>query len=223
MAAPSTAPTQADLTKQFSDQYIAMLNIAVKLYAEQRDPLEKELMTLLTSQRTLDKAIGEGQNNAFVKLADVNNRYARIAAGGQVQPQDKLKYLIQVMELQAEIDKNGRKPNSGRVQRLLAQSNATDATMASDPTVSRRVWENYIAEVSEAPYDPTLLGDVQDLISKTKWDLNAVQSLPGGDAIVEQFVTRENAATSLWKKAARSTKTSWLKKPKKSKKAQTKI
>lgn len=197
MAAPSTAPTQADLQKRSDAQFNSVLDAAVEIVKIRRASRDKELTSLLGSQRGLDKAIGEGQNNAFVKLADVNNRYARIAAGGQVQPQDKLKYLIQVMELQAEIDKNGRKPNSQRVQRLLAQSNATDATMASDPTVSRRVWENYIAEVSEAPYDPTLLGDVQDLISKTKWDLNAVQSLPGGDAIVEQFVTRENAATSL--------------------------
>lgn len=197
MAAPSTAPTQADLQKRSDAQFNSVLDAAVEIVKIRRASRDKELTSLLGSQRGLDKAIGEGQNNAFVKLADVNNRYARIAAGGQVQPQDKLKYLIQVMELQAEIDKNGRKPNSQRVQRLLTISGATDATMASDPAVSRRVWENYIAEVSEAPYDPTLLGDVQDLISKTKWDLNAVQSLPGGDAIVEQFVTRENAATSL--------------------------
>lgn len=197
MPPPATAPTQTDLQKQSDARFNSVVDAAVEIVKMRRASRDKELTSLLGSQRGLDKAIGEGQNNAFVKLADVNNRYARIAAGGQVTPQDKLKYLIQVMELQAEIDENGRRPNSQRVQRLLAQSGATDATLAADPAVSRRVWENYIAEVSEAPYDPTLLGDVQDLMAKTKWDLNAVQSLEGGNAIVEQFVTREGAATSL--------------------------
>lgn len=197
MAAPATAPTQVDLQKQSDARFNSVVDAAVEIVKMRRASRDKELTSLLGSQRGLDKAIGEGQNNAFVKLADVNNRYARIAAGGQATPQDKLKYLIQVMELQAEIDENGRKSNPQRVQRLLAQSGATDPSLYTNEAVSRRVWENYIAEVSEAPYDPTLLGDVQDLMAKTKWDLNAVQSLEGGNAIVEQFVTRENAATSL--------------------------
>lgn len=197
MAAPATAPTQTDVLKMSDARYRSVVDNAVEIWKAKRASMDKEYAANETSRRALQKALGESVNNAFVKLADVNNRYARIAAGGQATPQDKLKYLIQVMELQADIDKNGRKSNPQRVQRLLAQSGATDPSLYTNEAVSRRVWENYIAEVSEAPYDPTLLGDVQDLMAKTKWDLNAVQSLEGGDAIVEQFVTRENAATSL--------------------------
>lgn len=197
MAAPATAPTQTDVLKMSDARYRSVVDNAVEIWKAKRASMDKEYGANETSRRALQKALGVDVNNAFVKLVDVNNRYARIAAGGQATPQDKLKYLIQVMELQADIDKNGRRPNSQRVQRLLAQSGATDPSMYQDEAVSRRVWENYITEVSGAPYDPTLLGDVQDLMAKTGWDLNAVQSLEGGNAIVEQFVTRENAATSL--------------------------
>ena len=197
MPPPATAPTQTDVLKMSDARYRSVVDNAVEIWKAGLSSVGKEYAANETTRRALQKALGVDVNNAFVKLVDVNNRYARIAAGGQATPQDKLKYLIQVMELQADIDKNGRRPNSQRVQRLLAQSGATDPSMYKDEAVSRRVWENYITEVSGAPYDPTLLGDVQDLMAKTGWDLNTVQSLEGGNAIVEQFVTRENAATSL--------------------------
>jgi hypothetical protein len=197
MAAPATAPTQTDLQKRSDAQFNSVLDAAVEIVKIRRASRDKELTSLLGSQRGLDKAIGEGQNNAFVKLADVNNRYARIAAGGQVQPKDKLKYLIQVMELQAEIDRNGRKPNSNRIDRLAGMSGVNSPADYRKPEIAARLWENYLTEVAEAPYDPTLLGDVKDLMSKTGFDLDAVQALPGGAEVVDQYVTRENAAASL--------------------------
>ncbi len=101
------------------------------------------------------------------------------------------------MELQAEIDRNGRKPNSQRIQRLAGMSGVNSPADYRKPEIAARLWENYLAEVAEAPYDPTLLGDVKDLMTKTGFPLSSVQALPGGAEVVDQYVTREDAATSL--------------------------
>ena len=197
MAAPATAPTRADLTKQFSDQYIAMLNAAVKIYAEQRDPLEKELVALLTSQRSLDKAIGEGQNNAFVKLVDVNNRYGGMVARGSVSGQDKVKYLIDILELQNKVNKGGIAANESRIDRILRDSNVTEPGQARIPENAARIWRNYIDLVGDAAYDPTLTADFQRLMDLTGYDENTVAGLEGGAGILEQRNLRIQAANSL--------------------------
>lgn len=197
MAAPATAPTQADLTKQFSDQYIAMLNAAVKIYAEQRDPLEKELVALLTSQRSLDKAIGEGQNNAFVKLVDVNNRYGGIVARGSVSGQDKVKYLIDILELQNKVNKGGIAANESRIDRVLRDSGVTEPGQARIAENAERIWRNYIDLVGDAAYDPTLTADFQRLMDLTGYDENTVAGLEGGAGILEQRNLRIQAANSL--------------------------
>jgi hypothetical protein len=197
MAAPATAPTRADLTKQFSDQYIAMLNAAVKIYAEQRDPLEKELVALLTSQRSLDKAIGEGQNNAFVKLVDVNNRYGGIVARGSVSGQDKVKYLIDILELQNKVNKGGIAANESRIDRILRDSGVTAPGQARISGNAALIWRNYIDLVGDAAYDPTLTADFQRLMDLTGYDENTVAGLEGGAGILEQRNLRIQAANSL--------------------------
>ena len=197
MAAPATAPTQTDVLKMSDARYRSVVDNAVEIWKAKRASMDREYGANETSRRALQKALGESVNNAFVKLVDVNNRYGGLVARGSVSGQDKIKYLIDILELQNSVNKGGLKPNPQRIDTVLRESGASEPGQAKDREVANRIWRNYIDRVGSAAYDPTLTADFERLIELTGFSPDAVAALDGGAQLLEQVDLRRQAATSL--------------------------
>lgn len=197
MAAPDTAPTQTDVLKMSDARYRSVVDNSVEIWKAQLASFGKEYAANETTRRALQKALGENVNNAFVKLVDVNNRYGGLVARGSVSGQDKIKYLIDILELQNSVNKGGLKPNPQRIDTVLRESGASEPSQAKDREVANRIWRNYIDRVGSAAYDPTLTADFERLIELTGFSADAVAALDGGAQLLEQVDLRRQAATSL--------------------------
>jgi len=197
MAAPATAPTQTDVLKMSDARYRSVVDNSVEIWKAQLASFGKEYAANETTRRALQKALGESVNNAFVKLVDVNNRYGGLVARGSVSGQDKIKYLIDILELQNSVNKGGLRANEQRISTIMRDAGAADPGQARDPEVANRIWRNYIDLVGSAAYDPTLTADFQRLLGLTGFSPDAVAALEGGSNLLEQVDLRQQAATSL--------------------------
>jgi hypothetical protein len=159
--------------------------------------MDSELSALLISQRKLDEFIGKGQNDAFVKLADLNTEYGRAVAGGNVRPVDKLKYLVEVMKLQKDINVSLTKGNDERLKTIIAQAESDTGGKAKDPATNRRIWELFFQDASASAYNPTLVADVNELIKRTDVQDPLSFTIEGDTKVIQQYNDRIAAQQSL--------------------------
>lgn len=194
--APTAASVQAAQIRSEQAQFGNALDAVVKILLADRASADKELSSLLASQRKLDENIGKGQNDAFVKLADLNTEYGRAVAGGNVRPVDKLKYLVEVMKLQKDINVSLTKGNDERLKTIIAQAEADTGGKAGDPETNRRIWELFFKDASASAYNPTLVADVNELQKKTGADPLSF-TIEGDQEVMQQYNDRIAAQQSL--------------------------
>ena len=195
--APTAASVEAARIRASSSQMDNALEQLVRVGLAQRKSMDSELSALLISQRKLDEFIGKGQNDAFVKLADLNTEYGRAVAGGNVRPVDKLKYLVEVMRLQKDINVSLTKGNDERLKTIIAQAESDTGGKAKDPATNRRIWELFFQDASASAYNPTLVADVNELIKKTDVKDPLSFNIEGDTNVIQQYNDRIAAQQSL--------------------------
>jgi hypothetical protein len=144
----------------------------------------------------LDEFIGKGQNDAFVKLADLNTTYGRALAAGNVKPVDKLKYVVDILNLQKEVNKSIIATNNLRLDRIIAQAEASTGFGIGDPTANAEAWRLFIQDAAASPYNPTLVGDFDKLKKLTNASPSSFP-IEGMDEVIQQYNDRKEAATEL--------------------------
>jgi hypothetical protein len=120
--APTSASVEAARIRAAQGQFDNSLDAVVRLVIEGNKIKSTRRESLQRGVTKLDEFIGKGQNDAFVKLADLNTTYGRALQAGNVQPIDKIKYLVQIMELQKDINVSLNKGNEQRLKTIISQA-----------------------------------------------------------------------------------------------------
>lgn len=194
--APTAASVQAAETRANSQQFVSALEAVTRMVIESNKIKAARRESLQRGVTKLDEFIGKGQNDAFVKLADLNTEYGRAVAGGNVRPVDKLKYLVEVMKLQKDINVSLTKGNDERLKTIIAQAEADTGGKAGDPETNRRIWELFFKDASASAYNPTLVADVNELQKKTGADPLSF-TIEGDQEVMQQYNDRIAAQQSL--------------------------
>lgn len=194
--APTAASVQAAETRANSQQFVSALEAVTRMVIESNKIKAARRESLQRGVTKLDEFIGKGQNDAFVKLADLNTEYGRAVAGGNVRPVDKLKYLVEVMKLQKDINVSLTKGNDERLKTIIAQAEADTGGRVGDGGTNRRIWELFFQDASASAYNPTLVADVNELKKKTDADPLSF-AIEGDQEVMRQYNDRIAAQQSL--------------------------
>lgn len=194
--APTAASVEAARIRAGSSQMENALEQLVRAALAERKSVDSELSDLLVSQRKLDENIGKGQNDAFVKLADLNTQYGKVLAGGSVNPIDKLKYVVDILKLQKDVNQSINRTNNLRLDQIIAQAEAQTGEQINQAGAAKRAFELFIQDAAASPYNPTLVGDFDKLMNRTG---AAPTSFPieGMDEVIKQYNDRKDAAAEL--------------------------
>ena len=194
--APTAASVEAARIRAAQGQFDNSLDAVVRLLLADRASADKELSSLLSSQRKLDENIGKGQNDAFVKLADLNTQYGKVLAGGSVNPIDKLKYVVDILKLQKDVNQSINRTNNLRLDQIIAQAQAYTGADIRDSETAKRAFELFIQDAAASPYNPTLVGDFNKLMERTDADPTSFP-IEGMDEVIKQYNDRKDAAAEL--------------------------
>lgn len=195
--APTAASVQAAETRANSQQFVAALEAVTRMVVEGNKTKAARRESLQRGVTKLDEFIGKGQNDAFVKLADLNTTYGRALQAGNVQPIDKIKYLVQIMELQKDINVSLNKGNEQRLATIIRQAETETGGKIKDPATNRRIFELYFDDASASAYNPTLTGDIDYLTKATDVEDPLSFSIPGDVGVMKQYNDRLAAQQSL--------------------------
>lgn len=195
--APTAASVQAAETRANSQQFVAALEAVTRMVVEGNKTKAARRESLQRGVTKLDEFIGKGQNDAFVKLADLNTTYGRALQQGNVQPIDKIKYLVQIMELQKDVNVSLNKGNEQRLKTIISQAENDTGGKIKDPATNRRIFELYFQDASASAYNPTLTGDIDYLTKATDVEDPLSFSIPGDVGVMQQYNDRLAAQQSL--------------------------
>jgi len=195
--APTAASVKAAETRANSQQFVSAIEAVTRMVVEGNKIKAARRESLQRGVTKLDEFIGKGQNDAFVKLADLNTTYGRALQAGNVQPIDKIKYLVQVMELQKDINVSLNKGNEQRLKTIISQAETETFGKIKDPATNRRIFELYFQDASASAYNPTLTGDIDYLIKATDVENPLSFDIPGDTGVMQQYNDRLAAQQSL--------------------------
>jgi len=194
--APTAASVQAAETRANSQQFVAALEAVTRMVVEGNKTKAARRESLQRGVTKLDEFIGKGQNDAFVKLADLNTTYGRALAAGNVKPVDKLKYVVDILKLQKDVNQSINRTNTLRLDQIIAQAEAQTGEQINQAGAAKRAFELFIQDAAASPYNPTLVGDFDKLMNRTG---AAPTSFPieGMDEVIKQYNDRKDAAAEL--------------------------
>jgi hypothetical protein len=195
--APTAASVEAARIRAAQGQFDNSLDAVVRLVVEGNKIKAARRESLQRGVTKLDEFIGKGQNDAFVKLADLNTTYGRALQQGSVQPIDKIKYLVQIMELQKDVNVSLNKGNEQRLATIIRQAETETGGRIKDPATNRRIFELYFDDASASAYNPTLTGDIDYLTKATDVENPLSFDIPGDTGVMQQYNDRLAAQQSL--------------------------
>jgi hypothetical protein len=194
--APTAASVKAAETRANSQQLVSAIEAVTNLVIEGNKTKAARRESLQRGVTKLDEFIGKGQNDAFVKLADLNTTYGRALAAGNVKPVDKLKYVVDILKLQKDVNQSINRTNNLRLDQIIAQAQAYTNGDIRDPETAKRAFELFIQDAAASPYNPTLVGDFNKLMERTDADPTSFP-IEGMDEVIKQYNDRKDAAAEL--------------------------
>jgi hypothetical protein len=195
--APTSASVEAARIRAAQGQFDNSLDAVVRLVIEGNKTKAARRESLQRGVTKIDEFIGKGQNDAFVKLADLNTTYGRALQAGNVQPIDKIKYLVQIMELQKDVNVSLNKGNEQRLKTIISQAETETGGRIKDPATNRRIFELYFQDASASAYNPTLTGDIDYLTKATDVEDPLSFGITGDVGVMQQYNDRLAAQQSL--------------------------
>jgi hypothetical protein len=145
-----------------TSQEVSMLNAFVRVLEGKRERAKDELVQVIRSLTTLETEMGKLAQDTFVKLADLQRDYYKIVESGRVQPVDRLKAAIRLLELDKETD-----VALGIKNNVLFDRAVTNANMAGpkgSPAHDKVLVDTVTTDLNSGLTSPALVGTM-DLLT----------------------------------------------------------
>ena len=197
-AAVMSAEIRADTAQE-----AAFLNAFVKVIEGKRERAKDELVVVIRSLTTLETEMGKLAQDTFVKLADLQRDYYKIVASGRVQPVDRLKAAIRLLELEKETDVALGIKNNVLFDRAVA--NATLAGPKDSIAHKKVLVETVTTDLNSGLTSPALPGTMDLVTSYLGVPAGTDLSTLGGQNAAEvhqKYIDRKEAAKGVTAKSA---------------------
>jgi hypothetical protein len=184
-------------------QETAFLNAFIKVLEGKRERAKDELVVVIRSLTTLETEMGKLAQDTFVKLADLQRDYYKIVESGRVQPVDRLKAAIRLLELDKETD-----VALGIKNNVLFDRAVTNANMAGpkgSPEHNKVLVETVTTDLNSGLTSPALVGTMDLTTNYLGLPAGADLSTFGGQNAAEahqKYIAKKEAAKGLSARSA---------------------
>lgn len=171
------------------------LDALVKIYAQSRDIMSKELLQLYKSVTSTRSELGKLGQDTFVELADLSKDYYKIASAGNVNPKDALDAYIKILGLEAKINKDMGTADKQLLANLRTRAEAV--APAGSPGYKAALAEMYLDIESGSVVSPFRVATYDEVSKMVGGDLASVSTDPRAAALSSDVQQRKETASRL--------------------------
>lgn len=171
------------------------LDAIVKIYAQSRDIMSKELLQLYKSVTSTRGELGKLGQDTFIELADLSKDYYKIASAGNVNPKDALDAYIKILGLEAKINKDMGTSDKQLLTNLRTRAEAV--APAGSPEYKAEVADMYLDIESGSAVSPFRVATYDEISRIVGGDLASVSADPRAAALGADVQQRKETASRL--------------------------
>ena len=171
------------------------LDAIVKIYAQSRDIMSKELLQLYKSVTSTRGELGKLGQDTFIELADLSKDYYKIASAGNVNPKDALDAYIKILGLEAKINKDMGTSDKQLLTNLRTRAEAVAPEGTSEYKAA--VANMYLDAESGSAVSPFRVATYDEVSRIVGGDLASVSADPRAAALGADVKQRKETSSRL--------------------------